>query len=136
MTQDPKGEAAPLIERTEVILNRSGEQLGRLMRRAGLRLQRVTRAFREEANRMDELESTQARQGRERKRTQQPQTHQPTTERAEEMMDQFGQRMNQWMTTSGLQARKVVARLQEEAEDMWAEAHTMRSSWKGEHIQR
>lgn len=50
----------------------------------------------------------------------------PATERAEELADRMGQRLGYVTTLVGLRIRKTAARAREEAEDMWAEAQSIR----------
>ncbi len=50
----------------------------------------------------------------------------PATERAEELADRMGQRLGYVTTLIGLRIRKTAARAREEAEDMWAEAQSIR----------
>ncbi len=50
----------------------------------------------------------------------------PATERAEELADRMGQRLGYVTTHIGLRVRKTAARAREEAEDMWAEAQSLR----------
>ncbi len=54
----------------------------------------------------------------------------PATERAEELADRMGQRLGYVTTLVGLHIRKTAARAREEAEDMWAEAQSIRASDK------
>jgi uncharacterized membrane protein YccC len=125
MTQLQEKEA-PGIERAEHALSRAGERIGRLVGQAGLRIQRAARSLREEADRMDEPASAQ--QKNERPARKAPESL-PATARAEELVDRLGQRMSHWATVNGLQARRAMARLREDAEDMWVEAQEMRNGW-------
>lgn len=50
----------------------------------------------------------------------------PATERAEEMLDRAGERVGTLASTAGFQVRRWFARAREEAEDMLAEARTVR----------
>ncbi len=51
---------------------------------------------------------------------------QTTTERAEEVFDQIGQRIGTFMLVARDQAVRLGARAREEAEDIWAEAQHLR----------
>jgi hypothetical protein len=131
MTQLQEKES-PGIERAEQALSRAGERIGRLVGLAGLRIQRTARSLREEADHMDEPESTQHGNG---KQTRKAPENQPATARAEELVDRLGQRMSHWATVNGLQARRTMARLREDAEDMWVEAQEMRNGWRSKREQ-
>jgi hypothetical protein len=48
------------------------------------------------------------------------------TERAEEVVDRAGERVGQLATQLGFRLRQALARAREEAEDMWAEAQSLR----------
>ena len=50
----------------------------------------------------------------------------PTMERAEELVDRLGQRAGQIGTELGQRLLRLAARAREEAEDIWAEAQSMR----------
>lgn len=50
------------------------------------------------------------------------------TERAEVLVDQLGARLGQWFTAANHQVRKMTALAREEAEDIWAEAQSIRRS--------
>ena len=49
-------------------------------------------------------------------------------ERAEMLVDQWGERLGKFLSSAGYQLRKAAARAREEAEDIWAEARTIRRS--------
>ena len=48
------------------------------------------------------------------------------TERAEEMLDRAGEQVGRFAALLGLRARQAAALAREEAEDVWAEAQSMR----------
>ena len=50
----------------------------------------------------------------------------PTMERAEELVDRLGQRAGQIGSELGQRLLRLAARAREEAEDIWAEAQSMR----------
>lgn len=50
----------------------------------------------------------------------------PAMERAETLVDEAGERLNQWGHAAGHQLQVIFARLREEGEDIWAEAQTIR----------
>lgn len=128
MTQMKEEETIPAAtERAEQIVNRAGERLGKLAGQAVLRFQQTRQALHEEADEMDTPEPASARN---ESRSSTTQTNAPATERAEELVDQFGQRVGHWAIVNNLRARRMLARLREDAEDIWVEARGMRGSWK------
>ncbi len=50
----------------------------------------------------------------------------PAVERAEELVDRLGERTGALASLAGLRIRKLAARAREEAEDVWAEAQSVR----------
>jgi pyruvate/2-oxoglutarate dehydrogenase complex dihydrolipoamide acyltransferase (E2) component len=52
----------------------------------------------------------------------------PATERAEELVDRMGESVGRFASFAGLRLLKVAALAREEAEDMWAEAQSLRRS--------
>ena len=50
----------------------------------------------------------------------------PATERAEELLDRTGQRLGSLAALVGLNVLRFAARAREEAEDIWAEAQSIR----------
>ena len=48
------------------------------------------------------------------------------TERAEQMLDRLGQRVGRYASLTGLRLRRMAAVAREEAEDIWAEAESVR----------
>jgi uncharacterized protein YbjQ (UPF0145 family) len=47
-------------------------------------------------------------------------------ERSEELVDRMNQQLGHYTALAGLQIQKAMARMREEAEDMWAEAQQIR----------
>lgn len=59
-------------------------------------------------------------------RAQTGQQERPAMERAEELVDRLGQRAGTFASLASLRVRKLAARAREEAEDVWAEARSIR----------
>ncbi len=117
--------------RAEQALTRAGKHLGRLAGQTTLRLRQATQAFHEEADQLDA--PTSAQQKSRVAAAQHPkhaQASRLTMERAEALVDQFGQRVAHWTLGSNLSMQRSVARLREEAEDMWVEAREMHKEWQ------
>jgi hypothetical protein len=126
-TQD-RGSGLALIERSEQAASRAGERLGRLAGLTGLRIQQLVHGWRDEADRMDE---PAAPRGPASMAAHPAGERQAATARAEEVVDLLGQRASQWVLVNGLQARRALARLREDAEDLWVEARETRAGWHG-----
>ncbi len=69
---------------------------------------------------------TQAHGETEQPVTEQPATGQPATQRAEEIVDRVGERVGFFASSMAQRIRVATARAREEAEDMWAEAQSIR----------
>lgn len=123
--------AQPATERAEAMLENAGQRLGYFSALAVQRIQQATTSIRQEADRIDtpdaadattEGQSNGASAGTEHKL---PQVTLPTA-KAEEVVDRAGQRISQYAAVTGWQLQRAMARLREEAEDMWAEAQNLR----------
>ncbi len=55
-------------------------------------------------------------------------THELPLDRAEALLDQMGQRLGQLASRAGRGLLRATARAREEAEDMWAEARSIRQN--------
>ena len=69
---------------------------------------------------------TQAHDETEQPVTQQPIDQQPAAQRAEEIVDGVGERVGFFASSMAQRIRVATARAREEAEDMWAEAQSIR----------
>lgn len=128
MTQTEEGEAASsptAVERAERLASQAGERLGRLVGQTAWRVQHTRR--KEPGQRSTPASQPEAGPG------EQP-AQSPTTERAEEMVGRFEQRVAHWTTVRNQQAKRAVARLREDAEDLWAEAQGVRGGWKRKRV--
>ncbi len=61
-----------------------------------------------------------------REATSEGQPERPPMERAEEILDQAGERVGRFAAVAGHELRRFMARAREEAEDLWAEAQSKR----------
>ncbi|GHO85805.1 hypothetical protein [Dictyobacter formicarum] len=125
MTQTRESDAAAsAIRRAEQIATVTGGQLGAWVGLTTQRFRQATQALREEANRLDTPGSAMVNQTTAGKSaTGQPR---PAQERAEALIDQLGQ----WTREGGAHMQRTLARLREDAEDMYVEAQDMRSMWR------
>ncbi len=73
---------------------------------------------------------TQAHDETQQPAAQQPTTPQAATQRAEEIVDRVGERVGYFASMSTQRIRIAAARAREEAEDMWAEAQSIRRGRK------
>ena len=113
-------------ERAEELFNRVGQRFGYLTALATQRLQRISTSIQEEANRMDEPPSDLDNHSNPSTSERAGEAYQQATAKAEQLVDQWGQRISQYTAVAGLQLRRSVARAREEVEDIWAEAQNIR----------
>lgn len=127
MTRTREGDTSQsATERAEDIFEQAGLRLGRFAGQARQRFQQAAQAFRAQAN-----EAGRASQQKRGTRTGDNTGGRPSaTERSEELIDLLGQRVNHWVVVNGQQARRTLALLQENAEDMWVEAQSQYAMWK------
>lgn len=123
-SRDKSGQ--PVTARADELLDSMGHRIGLFVARAGQRIQNAAASVREQADRMDQPDTADDEK-----------SHQPTTARAEEkgqvamekseeLVDRMAQQLSIYTARAGLQIQKAVARMREEAEDIWAEAQHLR----------
>jgi hypothetical protein len=127
MSQTP-GEASkqPATVRAEALLDNVGQRLGLFAALTAQRIQHATASIREEADRLDQPNTSSEEKPASPALAQTEESGKQTKERAEELVDQLGQRIGHFAALSGLQIQRVAARAREEVEDMWAEAQNIR----------
>lgn len=103
-------------EKTEQIVNAMGEHVGHWAGRVLRRMQHAAGALNAEADKMDTPVGEAGSQGQE--------VEHSTMRRAEELMGKAGEYLKH-VTTSNPQVRRTLARLKEDMEDMWVEAHNV-----------
>ncbi|BCL81550.1 hypothetical protein ccbrp13_40150 [Ktedonobacteria bacterium brp13] len=113
-------------ERSEQILTYAGGRLGMLVGRATIRFRQAAQAFREEADHMDMPGLTSTQQAGRPASERNADLNRSTMERAEELVG----RIEQWAIVGSSQMKRAIARLQEDAEDMYVEAQDMHDKWK------
>ncbi len=69
---------------------------------------------------------TQAQDSQQQSATEQPAKQQAAMMRAEELVDRLGERVGYFASLLNQRARWAAARAREEAEDIWAEAQSIR----------
>ena len=130
MTQPHENEtASPAMLRAEQVVNEVGERFGMWAGSVMTRMQRATGALNQEANRMD-TPGAEAEQGQDTQTT--PSMTQQAAkqgqdihamQRAEELVGKAGEYATRWTITGNMNLRRAMARLREDMEDMWIEAH-------------
>jgi len=127
MSQTPKEQPAqPATARAEELLDNLGRRIGFLAAQASQRIQNAATSIRDEADGMDQLDTEPGEK-----------SHSPTTARneeewklamtrAEDLVEQLGQRLSHYIALAGFQIQRTTARMREEGEDIWAEAQNIR----------
>ncbi|HEU5381560.1 MAG TPA: hypothetical protein VFV38_39570 [Ktedonobacteraceae bacterium] len=116
MTQTQERETVPATERAQHIINEAGERLGMWTGKMVWRMRQAAGSVNAKA---DQMEGTEAKPGQ---NGQKVSPFQPNVERAEELVDRAGQYITHWAQVSNIQIRRTMARLRENAEDIWVEA--------------
>jgi hypothetical protein len=135
----------PAVARAEQLMTDWGHRVGFLLGTTRQRLQNVTGSIRDAADRLDQPVSEQqstngvsstpsstpptqpAQSTQQTSTTPGQQTGELMTQRAERLVDDFAQRVSTFAAATGLQIRRASAFVREDAEDMWAEAQSIRN---------
>ncbi len=127
MSQAP-GEAPkqPATERAEALLDNVGQRIGLFAALTMQRVQHAAASIREEADRLDQPNTSPEEKPELPAIARTEEGSKLAAERAEELVDQLGQRITHFAAITSLQVRRVTARAREEVEDMWAEAQNVR----------
>jgi hypothetical protein len=127
MSQTPEGTSKqPATVRAEALLDNVGQRIGLIAAQTVQRIQHAATSMREEADRLDQPGASSQEKPGPPKAARTEEGGKPTTERAEELVDQWGKRIGHYGALTGLQIQRATARVREEAEDMWAEAQNIR----------
>ncbi len=115
----------PAVVRAEEAIDRAGRGIGLF---AGLTVQRIQSAATSLQKRADGMVQPKTEEEKPSQPAM-PQTEEPAKlarERAEKLVDAMGQRLGLLAAFASFQIQKAAARVREEAEDVWAEAQTIR----------
>ncbi len=119
-TQEEKS-ARPATERAEELIDRFGRGLGVFAASTSQRIQSAATNAREKADQRNHSKTTQGK-----KPTQAGESSQLPMQKADELVDQMEQRIGHFTALISFQVLKATALIREEAEDMWAEAQSIR----------
>jgi hypothetical protein len=114
------GQTAP--ERAEQTLDNIGHHLGLWAGTATYRIEQIMNNVRFSAP----FQTSDTQQESERSLQSSGETAQPAFDRAEEFVQRAEQNMGRWTARLSQQSQRMVARMREDLEDMWAEAQHMR----------
>ena len=132
----------PQVARAEQLMSNWGHTVGFFLGTTRQRLQNASASIRDAADRFDQPKLGQAFATGVASTTSSTQPGQPTqpasvtpeqqtgelvTQRAEQLVDSFAQRVGAFAAATSLQVRRVSAFVREDAEDMWAEAQSIRN---------
>ena len=120
------------VARAEDLIERAGFRMGLFAGLARQRIQSAPASLRTAFTRMRSqshpltMNREAAQPDRPAKTEHAEEADRQATEKAEVLVDRVGQRMNRVASLSSLYVLKTTAYLREEAEDMWAEAQSIR----------
>lgn len=120
-TEERSQQSATAVERAEELISRMEQRIGALPALVGQRAQQAATRIGEQVK-----QSGTNQQG-EKAGEQASQPDQPAMEKADQLVDDMGQRMGLIAAIVSLQTRKIAARVREDAEDMWAEIQQIRN---------
>lgn len=131
-----EAQTPPSVARAEQLMTEWGHNVGFFIGMTRQRLQHAAASIREEADRMDQPRQPSASENgtypastittQETPAHQGQGTEQIVTQRAEQLVDGFAQRASAIAAATGLQIRRASAFVREDAEDVWAEAQSIR----------
>ncbi|HEX6484408.1 MAG TPA: hypothetical protein VF043_36655 [Ktedonobacteraceae bacterium] len=119
------------VARAEDLIERAGFRIGLFAGLAGQRMQSAPTSLRTAFTRMRSQNGLRV-VNREAAQPDRPTTERaveadrPTPEKAEVLIDRLGQRLNRVASLGSLYVLKATAYIREEAEDIWAEAQSIR----------
>lgn len=116
----------PATVRAEAMLDNLGQRLGLFAALTAQRIQNTAASIREGADRLDQPNMSPGEKAESPMLARTEESGKQTTVKAEELVDQFGQRIGHFVALTSLQIQRATARAREEAEDMWAEAQNIR----------
>ena len=130
--QHGEQQSHPAVEHPNALVNRMAHSIGFYAAHTYLRIQGITHTARQKADQLDQLKTEQTKpsgqsaQPSEQATAQAEEPNQPATKKAEDMVDYLAQRLSSLTATVKLNFQRTTARVREDAEDIWAEAQTIR----------
>lgn len=121
-----------MLENSDAFVNRMAHSMGFYAARTYLRIQNITHPAHEEAHQQDQerteqpVSSDQSAQQSEQATGLTEEPNKPATRRAEEKLDDLAQRLGSLTATLKYNFQRTAARAREDAEDIWAEAQSIR----------
>lgn len=126
----------PVVEHPDTFVNRMAHSIGFYATRTYLGMQNITHIFREEANQQDQertgqtVSSDQSAQQSEQATVPTEGQDKPATRKAEEKLDELAHRLGSLTATLKFNVQRTASRAREDAEDIWAEAQSIRHHQK------
>jgi hypothetical protein len=130
MSQTQGGPDKPPVVRADELLDNLGRRIGLFAGLAGQRVQSAAVNVRDQTRRMSQpatVAEEQASQPAGAEEAAQPETEKATA-KAEELVEGMTQRLSLYAARAGLQIQKTAACAREGAEDIWAEAQSIRKN--------
>jgi hypothetical protein len=125
-TEERSEQSVTAVERAEELITRVEQRISALPSLIGQRAQQATTRISEQVK-----PSGTNHEGEQAGQPEQP--GQPAMEKADQLVDDMGQRMGLIAAIVSLQTRKITARVREDAEDMWAEIQQIRNGRGAQH---
>ncbi len=116
------------VERAEQFWDNVGQSIKTLTLRAGQGVWQTTTSFPKKFSQTEQLptESSEQQPSNPSADVHTEELNAPAMERAEQLVGAMGHRLSQWTSAAGLQIQRTTARVREDAEDVLAEAQSIR----------
>jgi hypothetical protein len=133
-SEGQSGQSVTAVERAEELIDRAGKSIGDFTALVGQRMQQAVTRVREQGaqtgatqeEKSGQQKTEQTAEPDQQKTEQTAEPGRPAMEKADEIVDDMGQRLSLVAAVTSLQTRKITARVREDAEDMWAEIQQIR----------
>lgn len=126
MSEQPDRQSA--VERAEHVVDNAEQSIKSFFTRAGQSLQQSATSLQEKTSQAIHSTAAAAETPASSSQPNNGQAAQPASERAEKLVEEAGQRVSAWTSTSSSYIQRWGALLRENAEDFWAEAQNIRRS--------
>jgi len=116
----------PVMKRAEEVLDRAGHNIGFFAMRTSQRVQQTVVSLRRGPGQQGPSAPRAEGEATPSPEEQPEQARSVTMQRAEEMVERVGGTFGLLTSVAGIRIQRATARMREEAEDMWAEAQSLR----------
>lgn len=129
MSEQPDGNrSSSAVMRAEQFWNNTNQRIQSLLNTTGQQFQQATHDLQAKTNQMTKPSMETQETSSMNSTPQDGAKTAPSTGRAEQLVNTWGQQLGDWLGRTGNQVARTTARLRENTEDIWAEAQHIRHS--------